>query len=420
MRDEEFVVGLDFGTTKICTVVGQVVEDTNAENGVALKILAVGKAPSTGIKKGVVVNIEETVEGIRKSVRDAELMAGIEAKKAIVGVAGSHIKGFNSTGVVGVKGREIERADVERVIDAARSVAIPADRMALHVLPQEYTLDGEDGIRDPLGMMGTRLEAKVHIVTAAQSAIQNIIRCCNKTGLNVESLVLQPLASAKAVLSKDEMELGVVLVDIGGGTTDIAIFHGGSIIHTSILPIGGQHITQDLAIGLRTPQSEAERLKVTNGCSLKSLINADETIEVPSIGGRPARVVERRLLGDIIEPRLEEIFQLVNREIIASGAADMLGGGVVLTGGSTLMTGAVELAEFVFDLPVKRAAPEGLAGFADMVASPAYSTVVGLVQWGLQDRRPVGSKKIKNNTGSSTVAVERVKNQLKHWLGEMF
>ena len=417
MKDEDFVVGLDFGTTKICAVVGAMVEAPEEDGGFTLKILGVGKAPSTGIKKGVVVNIDDTVEGIRKAVQEAELMAGVDAHKVLVGVAGSHVKGFNSTGVVGIKGREIERGDIDRVIDAARSVAIPADRMALHVLPQEYTVDGEDGIRDPLGMMGTRLEAKVHIVTAAQSAIQNIIRCCNKTGLHVENLVLQPLASAKAVLSKDEMELGVALVDIGGGTTDIAIFHGGSIVHTSILPIGGAHLTQDLAIGLRTPQTEAERLKIASGCALKSMIGTQETVEVPSIGGRPARVVDRRLLGEIIEPRFEEIFQLVNREIIASGCSELLGGGVVLTGGSTLMPGVIELAEFVFDLPVKRAAPEGLSGFADMVSSPTCSTAVGLVQWGLQERRPV---RLKKSVVGAASPVLRIKDQLKNWLGEMF
>ena len=417
MKDEDFVLGLDFGTTKICAVVGEIVESPEEEGGVSLKILGVGKAPSNGIKKGVVVNIDDTVEGIRKSVQEAELMAGIDATRAVVGVAGAHIKGMNSTGVVGIKGREIEKGDIDRVIDAARSVAIPADRMALHVLPQEYTVDGEDGIRDPLGMMGTRLEAKVHIVTAAQSAIQNIIRCCNKTGLQVESLVLQPLASARAVLSKDEMELGVALVDIGGGTTDIAIFHGGSIVHTSILPIGGSHITQDLAIGLRTPQAEAERLKVISGCALKSMIGNQETVEVPSIGGRPARVVDRRLFGEIIEPRFEEVFQLVNREIIASGCSELLGGGVVITGGSTLMPGVIELAEFVFDLPVKRAAPEGLTGFADMVSSPACSTAVGLVQWGMQERRPVRAKKVGAGGHAQIV---RVKDQIKNWLGEIF
>ncbi len=415
MKADEFVVGLDFGTTKICAIVGQIMEAPQTELGWSLKILGVGRAPSTGIKKGVVVNIDATVDSIRRAREEAELMAGVHVSKVIVGVAGSHIKGFNSSGVVGIKGKEIERGDIERCIDAARAVAIPADRKALHVLPQEFKVDDQDGIRDPLGMMGTRLEARVHIVTAAQSAIQNIVRCCQKTDLQVSSLVLQPLASARAVLSKDEMELGVALVDIGGGTTDLAIFHGGSIVHTCVLPIGGTHITQDLAIGLRTPQSEAERLKLASGCALRNMISGDESIEVPSVGGRPARVVERKLLGDIIEPRLEEIFQLVNREIISSGCADILGAGIVLTGGSTLMPGMVELAEFVFDLPVKRAQPEHHEGFGELVASPIYSTGVGLVLWGAQDRQNFSKKSVMSST-----AVSRVKDQLKTWFGELF
>jgi cell division protein FtsA len=415
MKSEEYVVGLDFGTTKICAVVGQMIEAPQSESGAQLKILGVGKAPSSGIKKGVVVNIDATVEGIRKAVEEAERMAGVQIDKVVVGVAGSHVKGLNSTGVVGIKGKEIEKGDVSRVIDAARAVVIPADRTALHVLPQEFKVDDQDGIRDPLGMMGTRLEAKVHIVTASQSAIQNIIRCCNKIDLQVASLVLQPLASAKAVLSQDERELGVALVDIGGGTTDLAIFYGGSIVHTCVLPIGGNHITQDLAIGLKTPQGDAERLKVTSGCALKSMIESHESVEVPSVGGRPARVVDRRLLGEIIEPRMEEIFQLVNREIIASGCSDMLGGGVVLTGGTTLLPGTLELAEFVFDLPVKRAAPEGLAGFADMVASPVFSTAVGLVLWGSQDKTALSRK-----SAVSGENIGRMKETIKHWLGELF
>jgi cell division protein FtsA len=414
MRSDEFVVGLDFGTTKICAVVGQLVEAPQSDNGTMLKILAVGRAPSQGIKRGVVVNIDATVEAIRKAIEEAELMAGVTIQKVLVGVGGPHIKGLNSTGVVGIKGREIERADVDRVIDAARAVVIPADRMPLHVLPQEFKVDDQDGIRDPLGMMGTRLEAKVHIVTAAQSAIQNIARCCHKRSLTPIAYVLQPLASAKAILSRDEMDLGVALVDIGGGTTDLAIFHNGSIVHTAVLPLGGGHVTQDLAIGLRTPQTEAERIKVAAGCALKSMIG-NETVEVPSVGGRAPRVVDRKLLGDIIEPRFEEIFQMVNREIIASGYSDMLGAGVVLTGGSTLMPGVVELAEFVFDLPVKRAAPENLSGFADIVSSPIFSTAVGLVHWGVPDKSAFSKKNTIRAGG-----VGKVKDSLKSWFGDLF
>lgn len=414
-KNDEFVVGLDFGTTKICAVVGQLVDDPQSEKGTSLKILGVGKSHSTGIKKGVVVNIDATVAGIKKSVDEAELMAGIDIEKVIVGVGGAHIKGLNSTGVVGIKGKEIERGDVERVIDAARAVVIPADRSALHVIPQEFKVDDQDGIRDPLGMMGTRLEARVHIVTAAQSALQNIARCCAKRGLVPVEYVLQPLASAHSVLSKDEKELGVALVDIGGGTTDIAIFHNGSIVHTSVLPIGGSHVSQDLAIGLRTPQSEAERLKIASGCALKSLIQSSETVEVPSVGGRPARVVDRKLLGEIIEPRFEEIFQLVNREIMTSGFADVLGAGVVMTGGSTLMPGVVELAEFVFDLPVKRAAPDNLSGFSDIVSTPVFSTAVGLIHWGMRDKALAGARQ-----GLGTSKVLRVRNQIKGWFSDLF
>jgi cell division protein FtsA len=415
MKADEFVVGLDLGTTKICAVVGQLTESSDDSGSTGFKILAVGKAPSTGIKKGVVINIEETVESIRKAIQEAERMAGVEISKVLVGVGGSHIKGINSTGVVGIKGKEIEKGDIDRVMDASRAIAIPPDRMPLHVLPQEFKVDDQDGIRDPLGMMGIRLESRVHIVTAAQSATQNIIRCCQKTGLQVESMILQPLASAKAVLSKDEKDLGVALIDIGGGTTDIAIFHGGSIVHTVVLPLGGAHITQDLAIGLKTPHMEAEKLKIQSGCALKQMIAVGETVEVPSVGGRPARIVDRKLLGEIIEPRLEEILQMVNREIIASGCAEILGGGVVLTGGTTLLEGVVELAEFVFDLPVKRAYPENVSGFSDMVRSPAYSTAVGLALWGAESRSGIQRRAVSraNNIG-------KMKDQLKNFLSEMF
>jgi cell division protein FtsA len=415
MKTDEFVVGLDLGTTKISTVVGQLIESPQSESGFQVKILAVGKAPSQGIKKGVIVNIDATVEGMRKSIEEAELMAGVDISKVVIGVGGSHIKGLNSTGVVGIKGREIERGDIERVIDAARAVAIPADRTSLHVLPQEFKVDDQDGIRDPLGMMGTRLESKVHIVTAAQSALQNIVRCCQRVNITPVGYVLQPLASAKAVLSHDETELGVALIDIGGGTTDIAIFQNGSIVHTAVLPLGGSHVSQDLAIGLRTPQLEAERLKILSGCALKTMISSSETVEVPSVGGRPARVVDRKLIGEIIEPRLEEILQLANREIISSGYADVLGAGVVLTGGSTLMPGVIELSEFIFDLPVKRAMPEGLIGFSDLVASPIYSTGVGLVHWGLGDKTNFSKKSVGKNQ-----AAQKLKDQFKTWFGDLF
>ncbi|MBP7843700.1 MAG: cell division protein FtsA [Proteobacteria bacterium] len=415
MRDDEYVVGLDLGTTKVCAVVGRVEKSESASGGESLKILGLGQAASNGIKKGIVVNIEETVESIRKAVQDAELMAGVPIERAVVGVAGAHIKGFNSSGVVGIKGKEIQKEDLNRVIDAARAVAIPSDRTALHVLPQEFKIDDQDGIRNPLGMMGTRLEAKVHIVTAAQSAIQNIVRCCEKTGLSVTSLVLQPLASARAVLSRDESDLGVALVDIGGGTTDLAVFHNGCIVHSCIMPVGGQHITQDLAIGLRTPPFEAERIKKEHGFGLKSMVDPVETIEVPSVGGRPPRVVEKKIIGEIIEPRLEEIFQFINREIIASGCSELLAGGVVLTGGGTLLRGAVELAEFIFDLPVKLAYPTGVTGFYDRVASPVYSTGVGLLKWAAEDKQNFGRLPL-----AQTTTVLRMKKQMKDLFGNLF
>lgn len=415
MKSDEFTVGLDLGTTKACAVIARQSENIDTRETPTLHVLGVGEAPSTGLKKGVVVNIEETVESIRKAIQESELQAGVKVHRVVVGVAGSSVEGFNSTGVVGIKNREIDKNDIERVIDAARAVAIPADRMALHVLAQEYKIDGQDGIREPLGMMGTRLEAKVHIVTAARSATQNLIRCCEKTGLMVSSLVLQPLASAEAVLSRDEKDLGVALVDIGGGTTDLAIFHGGCIIHTSVLPIGGSHITQDLAIGLRTPQLEAEKIKREFGCALREIVDRESTIEVPSVGGRPSRVVEQKLLGDIIEPRMEEIFQLVNREIISSGCADILGGGVVLTGGATQLRGVAELAEFVFDLPVKLASPDRLEGFSDIVSYPNYSTAVGLARWAAMDRRNYGRLPITQSS-----SMKRVKKQFKNWMENFF
>ncbi len=417
MKSEPFVAGLDFGTTKICTIVGQWDEENSSEKFPRIKILGVGRAPSTGVKKGVVVNIEETVECIRQAVQEAEVSAGVKINRASVGIAGGHIKGFNSSGVVGIKGREVSDYDISRVIDAARAVAIPSDRMALHVLAQEYRVDEQGGIRDPLGMAGTRLEAKAHIVTAASSAIQNIARCCQKAGVHVSEFILQPLASAKAVLSEDERDLGVALVDVGGGTTDLAIFHGGSIVHTAVIPLGGCHITQDLAVGLRTPQSEAEKIKVKKGKALKAMLGTDHSLEVPGVGGRPARVVEQKILGDIIEPRVEEMFKLVNYEIVQRGLTDILGGGVVITGGCTQLPGMLELAEYIFDLPVKRAHPEFLGMGAEKVASPGYSTGVGLVLWALENSR---SGKRRQQQWYTVEGFRKITRQVKTWFEELF
>src|SRR4051794_26321538 len=324
----EIVVGLDIGTTKICCIVGEVTPD-------GIDVIGIGTHPSRGLRKGVVINIEATVSSIHKAVEEAELMAGAEISAVYAGIAGGHIRGVNSQGVVAGKDKEVKAGDLERVLDAARAINIPQDREILHVLPQEYIIDEQDGIREPLGMSGVRLEAKVHIVTAAVSSAQNIVKCCGRTGLTVADIVLEPLASAEAVLADEEKELGVALVDIGGGTTDLAIFSGGAIQHTSVIPLGGNHLTNDIAVGLRTPMVEAEKIKVKFGSAQSASLDKDDTIEVPSVGGRPPRVLNRRILCEIIEPRVEELFQLVQREIQKAGQEDLLASGAVLTGGST-------------------------------------------------------------------------------------
>ena len=351
---KDFVVGLDIGTTKICCIVGEVAE---AGPNPVIDIVGIGTAPSNGLRKGVVINIDSTVESISKAVEEAELMAGVEISTVYTGIAGGHIKSFNSTGIVAIKDKEIQQSDIQRVIDAAKAVAIPLDREVIHIIPQEYVIDDQDGIRDPIGMSGVRLEAKVHIVTGAVSSAQNIIKCANKAGLNVSEICLEPIASSEAVLSQDEKDLGVVLVDIGGGTSDIAIFKEGSIVYTGVLAICGHHITNDISVGLRTPIAEAEKIKIDYGCALASLVSSDDTIEVPGVGGRKPRILSRRLLAEIIEPRVEEIFNLIHSEIQKSGYADVLSGGVVIKGGSTLLEGMPELAEFIFEMPVKRGIP---------------------------------------------------------------
>ena len=347
-RRDELLVGLDIGTTKICAIVGEFGDDGGID------IVGIGTHPSRGLRKGVVINIESTVESIKHAIEEAELMAGCEISRVFTGVAGGHIKGFNSHGIVAVKNREVAEDDVRRVIDAAKAVAIPMDRETIHIIPQEYIIDDQDGIKKPVGMFGVRLEAKVHIVTAAVTSAQNIIKCANRTGLNVADIVLQQLASSEAVLTPDEKELGVALVDIGGGTTDIAIFAEGSIVHTSVISIAGNHVTKDIAIGLRTPEAAAEKIKQRYGCGMTSMVDKDETIEVPSVGDRTPRVLSRQILCEIIEPRCEEIFMLVQREIQQTGYADMLASGVVVTGGQSSMEGIVELAEDVIGLPVRR------------------------------------------------------------------
>jgi cell division protein FtsA len=407
-KQGNLIVGLDIGTTKICVIVGEVTDR-------GIDIVGIGTHPSKGLRKGVVINIDSTVTSIQKAMEEAELMAGCQISRVFAGIAGGHIKGFNSHGVIAVKDGEVSEQDVRRVIDAAKAVAIPLDREVIHVIPQEYLVDEQDGILDPLGMSGVRLEAKVHIVTGAVTSAQNIIRSANRAGLDVVDIVLQQLASSEATLSPDEKELGVALVDIGGGTTDIAVFHGGSLKHTSVLGVGGNHITSDIAVGLRTPMVEAEKIKRRYGCAVTSRIQNDETIEVPSVGGRKARVLSRRILGEIIEPRVQEIFELVQNELSEAGYDSLIASGVVLTGGAVVMEGMPELAEQVFNLPVRRGTPRGMGGLVDVVNSPMYATGVGLVMYGSKQQATEGRFRIgERNVFSKVVKV------FKKWVEEFF
>ncbi len=408
-KRENLIVGLDIGTTKICAIVGNVTED-------GVDIVGIGTSPSRGLRKGVVINIETTVASIKKAVEEAELMAGCEIKSVYVGIAGGHIKGFNSQGVIAIKNREVSSDDVRRVIDAAKAIAIPMDREVIHILPQEFIIDDQDGIREPLGMSGVRLEAKVHIVTGAVASAQNIIKSCNRAGLDVADIVLEQLASSEAVISPEEKEIGVALIDIGGGTTDIAIFVDGAIKHTSVLSLGGNHLTNDIAVGLRTPMAEAEKIKQKYGCCFSSLVGKDETIEVPSVGGRKPRVLSRQLLAEILEPRMEEIFTLVNREIVKSGYEDRIASGVVLTGGTSILEGTPELAEQVFNLPVRRGLPQNLGGLVDVVNSTAYATGVGLVVYGSKNQ---GIREFPTVQTDDNV-FRRVARRMKEWFGEFF
>jgi cell division protein FtsA len=387
------IVGLDIGTYKISTVVAEIGENGvgGINGGGGVEIVGVGTAPSSGLRKGVVVNIDATVESIRKAVAEAELMAGCEIHSVYTDIAGAHVKGFNSHGVVAVKATEVSPGDVERVLDAARAVALPMDRQVVHVLPQEFVVDDQDGIKQPIGMAGVRLESKVHIITASVTSTQNVVKCCERSGLAVADLVLEPLAAAEAVITPEERELGVALVDVGGGTTDIVVFHNGAVKHTAVLPIGGNHLTNDIATGLRTPFADAEKIKQRFGCALSNMVARTETIEVPSVGGRSPRVLSRHILAEIIEPRVEEIFALVARELARSGYEDILGSGVVVTGGSTVLEGVPELAEQVFHLPVRLGIPLSVAGLADVVSSPMYAAGVGLILYGLRRSAANGS-----------------------------
>ena len=407
MAKQEFLVGIDIGTTKICAIVGQITET-------GVDIVGLGTRPSTGLRKGAVINIDTTVEGITKAIEEAELMAGCNISTVYVGVAGTHVKSFNSAGVVGVKGKEIDKSDVERVIDAAKAVAIPADRQTIHVIPQDFIIDDQDGIKEPIGMNGVRLEGKMHIVTASIPSTQNLIKCANRAGLHVNELILEPLASASAVLSDDEKELGVALIDIGGGTADICIFVGGALVHTGMIPVGGNHMTNDIAVGLRTPQGEAEKLKVRFGTCLADAVVPEETIEVPGVGGRKPRILARKLLADIIQPRTEEMCLLIRNEIQKTGFADLLGSGVVLTGGTSLLEGLPELAELIFEMPVKRGYPYGVGGLRDIVNSPKFATSVGILRY-VED----GMKRQRLAMGDR-LAYSKVRNAMANWFKEMF
>ncbi|TVM19782.1 cell division protein FtsA [Oceanidesulfovibrio indonesiensis] len=377
MGKGELIVGLDIGTTKICAVVGEPTEE-------GVDIVGIGTSPSTGLRKGVVVNIEQTVQSIKKALEEAELMAGCEIRSVYAGIAGSHIKGFNSHGVIAVKGGEVGPKDVERAIDAAKAVAIPLDREVIHILPQEYIVDDQRGIADPQGMAGVRLEVKVHIVTGAVTSAQNIVRSCHRSGLDVADIVLESLASSKAVLTEEEREIGVALVDLGGGTTDIAVFAEDSIKHTGVLALGGANLTNDIAFGLRTPMVAAEKIKIKYGCALAELVKSSDTIEVPSVGGRDARRLSRQVLAEICEPRIEEMLSLVDQELVRSGFKNQIGAGVVLTGGIALIEGIQELGEQIFNMPTRVGFPSEVGGLRDVVNSPMYATAVGLLMFGAE------------------------------------
>ena len=403
----DILVGLDIGTTKICAVVGE----TTTEG---VDIVGIGMSPSTGLRKGVVVNIEQTVQSIKKALEEAELMAGCEIRSVFAGIAGSHIMGFNSHGVIAVKGGEVTQKDVHRVIDAAKAVAIPLDRELIHILPQEFIVDEQRGIEDPLGMAGVRLEVKVHIVTGAVSSAQNIVRSCHRSGLDVSDIVLESLASANAVLTEEEKEIGVALVDIGGGTTDLSVFSNDSIKHISILALGGSNLTNDIAFGLRTPVTSAEKIKVKYSCALADMVQNNETIEVPSVGGREPRHVSRRVLAEICEPRVEEILSLVDQELVRSGYKSMIGAGVVLTGGSSLIEGITELGEQVFNVPVRVGYPQGIGGLKDVVMNPKYATAVGLLMYGANKAKSDHRFRIREKN-----VFNRILSRMRRWFADI-
>jgi cell division protein FtsA len=407
-KKHSIIVGLDIGTSKICSAVGEM-----TEHGV--EIIGIGSHGSLGMRKGVVINIDNTVACIKKAVEEAALMAGCEINTVFTGIAGSHIKAFNSHGVVAVKTREVTQRDLDRVLDAAKAVAIPTDQEVVHVLPQDYIIDDQDGIKDPLGMSGVRLEARVHIVTGATTAMQNVVKCCNRSGLHVADVALMPLACADAVLTEDEKDLGVALADMGSGTTDITIFHDGTVKHTAVLPIGGNHVTNDIAAGLRTPFVDAERIKLRYGCAKASMVAEQVRLEVPSSAGKPQRSVSRQILCEIIEPRMDEVFQLIRKEIVKSGYEDYLGAGVVMTGGSMLLPGAVEAAEIAIGVPVRLGTPRHVGGLVDVIANPIYSSAIGLVLYGIK-RQERSFFRVREDA----TILSKVKHRMSDWLSDFF
>ena len=403
--DEKLIVGLDIGTSKVLAIVGEISLTGEVE------IIGVGHHPSRGMKKGVVVNIESTVQSIQRAVEEAELMAGCQIHSVFAGIAGSHISSFNSHGIVAIKDKEVGPGDVERVIEAARALAIPADQKVLHILPQEFIIDKQEGIREPIGMSGVRLEAKVHIVTGAVSAAQNIIKCVRRCGLEVDDIILEQLASSMSVLNDDEKELGVCIVDIGGGTTDISVFTDGAIRHTAVIPIAGDQVTNDIAVALRTPTQNAEDIKKKYGCALTQLAHRDDAIEVPSVGDRPPRKLSRQTLAEVVEPRIEELYGLIQAELRRSGFEDVIGSGIVLTGGSAKMEGMVDLAEEIFHMPVRLGVPQYVGGLKGVVQNPIFATGVGLVLYGAKSRS--GSQ--YGAPSRSGAGVKGLFGRMKHW-----
>lgn len=402
----KMIVGLDVGTSKIIAAVGEQTDDGGIE------IVGVGSCESLGMKKGVVVNIDSTVQSIRRAVEEAELMAGCHIHSVYAGIAGNHIRSLNSHGIVAIRDSEVDNNDIERVLDAARAVAIPADQKILHVLPQEYIVDAQEGVRDPTGMSGVRLEAKVHLVTCAVNAAQNIEKCINRCDLSVEEVILEQLASSYAVLTEDERELGVCLVDIGGGTTDIAIFTEGAIRHTANIPIAGDQVTNDIAMALRTPTQHAEEIKIRHACALTQLASPDEVVKVPSVGDRPARDLSCQALAEVVEPRYDELFTLVQAELRRSGFEDLVAAGVVLTGGTSKMRGAVELAEEIFNLPVRLGYPQNVTGYDDVARNPVYSTAVGLLRYGFRQEQ--------EHQDSASAGISSVFGRVRDWVAKNF